>query len=76
MMNFKAFDLYDLSEVGVKDPSLKRVINLDSKLVLKSHGRIKYDPAKAKVNVIERLIILCDKQITGNDVKAFAGPVF
>lgn len=27
-------------------------------------------------NVIERLIILCDKQITGNDVKAFAGPVF
>lgn len=58
MMNFKAFDLYDLSEVGVKDPSLKRVINLDSKLVLKSHGRIKYDPAKAKVNVIERLINL------------------
>ncbi|HOK86898.1 sigma-54-dependent transcriptional regulator [Tenuifilum sp.] len=27
-------------------------------------------------NVIERLIILCDKQITGNDVKAFVGPVF
>lgn len=27
-------------------------------------------------NVVERLIILCDKQITGNEVKAFAGPVF
>lgn len=27
-------------------------------------------------NVIERLIILCDRQITGNDVKAFAGPAF
>lgn len=27
-------------------------------------------------NIVERLIILCDKQITGNDVKAFAGPVF
>jgi small subunit ribosomal protein S7 len=58
MMNFKAFNLYDLSEVGVKDPSLKRVINLDPKLVLKSHGRIKYDPAKTKVSVIERLINL------------------
>lgn len=27
-------------------------------------------------NVIERLIILSDKEITGKDVKAFAGPVF
>lgn len=58
MMDFKAFGLYDLTEVGVKDPSLKRVINLDTKLVLKSHGRIKYDPAKTKVNIIERLVNL------------------
>lgn len=58
MMDFKAFGLYDLSEVGVKDPSLKRVINLDAKLLLKSHGRIKYDPAKTKVSVIERLVNL------------------
>jgi small subunit ribosomal protein S7 len=57
-MEFKAFGLYDLTEVGVKDPSLKRVINLDTKLVLKSHGRIKYDPAKTKVSVIERLVNL------------------
>jgi small subunit ribosomal protein S7 len=57
-MEFKAFNLYDLTEVGVKDPSLKRVINLDTKLVLKSHGRIKYDPAKTKVNIIERLVNL------------------
>jgi transcriptional regulator with GAF, ATPase, and Fis domain len=27
-------------------------------------------------NVIERLIILCDKEITGKDVKAFASPLF
>jgi len=27
-------------------------------------------------NVIERLIILCDKEITGNDVKAFVQPIF
>ena len=26
-------------------------------------------------NVLERLIILCDKQITGKDVKAFASPI-
>jgi two-component system, NtrC family, nitrogen regulation response regulator NtrX len=26
-------------------------------------------------NVVERLIILCDKKITGNDVKAFAAPI-
>ena len=26
-------------------------------------------------NVIERLIILCDRKITGNDVQAFAAPL-
>ena len=26
-------------------------------------------------NVMERLIILCDKEITGKDVKAFAQPI-
>jgi small subunit ribosomal protein S7 len=56
MIQFKIFDLYDVSEVGVRDPSLKKVINLDAKLVLKSNGRIKYDHAKTKVNVIERLV--------------------
>lgn len=56
MIQFKVFDLYDVSEVGVRDPSLKKVINLDAKLVLKSYGRIKYDHAKTKVNVIERLV--------------------
>ena len=52
MIQFKVFDLYDVSEVGVRDPSLKKVINLDAKLVLKSNGRIKYDHAKTKVNVM------------------------
>lgn len=52
----KIFGLWDVSEVSVTDPGLKKVINLDDKLLLKSHGRIKYDPAKTKVNVIERLI--------------------
>ncbi len=54
----KLFDLWDISEVKVDDQGLKRVINLQPKLLLKSHGRIKYDAAKAKVNVVERLINL------------------
>lgn len=54
----KIFGLWDVSEVKIEDPGLKRVINLDDKLLLKSHGRIKYDQAKTKVNVIERLINL------------------
>jgi small subunit ribosomal protein S7 len=57
-MDFKIFGLYDSNEIVIEDQGLKKVINLDSKLVLKSHGRIKFDPAKTKVNVIERLVNL------------------
>jgi small subunit ribosomal protein S7 len=58
MVAMKIFGLWDISEVSVTDPGLKKVINLDDKLLLKSHGRIKYDQAKTKVNVIERIINL------------------
>jgi small subunit ribosomal protein S7 len=51
----KVFDLYDLNNVVVNDAGLKRVINLNSKLVLKSRGRHKGDFSKTKVNIIERL---------------------
>jgi small subunit ribosomal protein S7 len=64
MVAMKIFGLFDTSEVRVEDPGLKRVVNLNAKLALKSHGRIKYDPAKAKVNVIERLANLL--QIPGS----------
>ena len=57
-MAMKLFDLWDISEVKVDDQGLKRVINLQPKLLLKSHGRIKYDAAKTKVNVVERFINL------------------
>lgn len=57
-MAMKIFGLWDISEVEIKDAGLRRVINLDDKLLLKSHGRIKYDQAKTRVNVIERLINL------------------
>ncbi len=58
MEEMKVFGLWSTSDVVVSDQGLKRVINLKPKLVLKSHGRIKFDPAKTKVNVVERLINL------------------
>ena len=58
MVEMKIFGLYDASEVRVEEPGLKKVVNLHAKLMLKSHGRIKWDPTRAKVNVVERLINL------------------
>jgi small subunit ribosomal protein S7 len=57
-MAMKLFDMWDISEIKVEDQGLKRVINLQPKLLLKSHGRIKYDAAKTKVNVVERFVNL------------------
>jgi len=57
-MKFKIFDLYDVSEIQVEDPGLKRVINLDSKLILKSRGRLVEKYGKTKMNIVERLINL------------------
>jgi len=54
----KIFDLYETKEVKVEDVGLKRVINLDEKLVLKTHGRNVGKFGKAKVNIVERLINL------------------
>jgi small subunit ribosomal protein S7 len=56
MTSMKLFGLFDASEVKIEDPGLKRVINLNEKLLLKSHGRIRWDPTRSKVNVVERLI--------------------
>ncbi len=58
MSQMKVFGLFDATEVRVEDPGLKKAINLSPKLMLKSHGRIKWDPAKTKVHVVERLINL------------------
>ena len=57
-MKIKIFNKFDIEGIEVKDPGLRRVINLDAKLLLKSHGRARKEFAKAKVNVIERLINL------------------
>jgi len=58
MIKVKTFGLWDVEGVEVKDPGLKRVINFDSRLLLKSHGRDRKEFQKAKVNIIERLIRL------------------
>ena len=54
--DIKIFDLYETKSITVEDPGLKRYINLDARLVLKSHGRAKGKFSKGKVNVVERLI--------------------
>ncbi|MAG10772.1 30S ribosomal protein S7 [Candidatus Pacearchaeota archaeon] len=53
---FKIFDLYDLSEIEIEDPSLKNVINLEPRLVLKSYGRNVQKFGQVKVNIVERLM--------------------
>ena len=68
MVQMKVFGLFDASEVRVEDPGLKKVINLNAKLMLKSHGRIKWDPTRAKVNVVERLVNLL--QVPGSRGKS------
>lgn len=52
----KIFDLYETKDVKVEDLGLKRVINLDERLVLKSHGRNTEKFGKTKVNIVERLV--------------------
>lgn len=54
-MTIKIFNLYDISGVKAEDAGLKRYINLDAKLILKSHGRARERFSKAKVNIVERL---------------------
>jgi len=56
MMKFKIFDLYDISEIEVKDSGLKNVINLEPKLILKDQGRSVSKLGQTKVNVVERLM--------------------
>jgi small subunit ribosomal protein S7 len=53
---FKIFDLYDTTGIEVRDPGLKAVINLQPRLILKSHGRNVQRFGQTKVNVVERLM--------------------
>ena len=55
MEQFKLFDLYDVSAIEIKDPAMRPYINLNAKLLLKSHGRNGEKFAMTKVNCVERL---------------------
>jgi small subunit ribosomal protein S7 len=50
---FKLFGIYDVSNIKVNDPSMKRYINLEPKLVVKNYGRIREKYSKSKVNLLE-----------------------
>jgi small subunit ribosomal protein S7 len=53
----KIFNKYDMSEVKVTDPSLKRYLDLSPVSIPHSHGRhSKKQFGKMKVNIVERLV--------------------
>jgi small subunit ribosomal protein S7 len=54
-MDFKIFDLYE-TNIAVKDPALRQIINLQPKLILKSQGRYTQKFGQTKVNIVERLM--------------------
>lgn len=51
----KIFELYEMDDVVVNDPGLKRIINLTPKMVIKTHGKIRGNFSVTKVNIVERL---------------------
>jgi len=51
---FKVFGIYDVSNIKINDPGMRKYINLDSKLVVKSYGRVREKFSKTKINLIER----------------------
>ena len=51
--DFKLFGLYDVSDIKLIDPGMKRYINLEPKLMVKSHGRIREKFGRAKINLLE-----------------------
>lgn len=53
VFQFKIFNIYDISNIKINDPGLKRYINLNPKLVIKSYGRIREKFSRAKINLLE-----------------------
>lgn len=50
---FKLFGLYDVYDIKISDPGIKRYINLEPKLFIKSYGRIREKFSRAKINLLE-----------------------
>lgn len=56
MTNFKLFDLYDVSEINIKDNALRPYLNVRPMLLVKSYGRRNTEHMGAtKINIVERL---------------------
>lgn len=53
--SYKLFDLYDVSNVKIKDPALIPYVNLSAKIMVKSHGRNIEKFGNAKINIVERM---------------------
>ncbi|PIN89277.1 30S ribosomal protein S7 [Candidatus Pacearchaeota archaeon CG10_big_fil_rev_8_21_14_0_10_34_76] len=54
-MKLKIFGMYDVEEIQVSDVALKPYINIDDRLLVKSHGRNLGKFTSARVNILERL---------------------
>jgi small subunit ribosomal protein S7 len=52
----KLFGLWDTSEIKIEDPSLRKHINVEPRLIPKSLGKFREKFGKTKVNIVERLI--------------------
>jgi small subunit ribosomal protein S7 len=56
-MNFKIFNRWDITQIEVKDPGLKRYVNLNPILVPRTGGKfVKTRFWKSKNNIVERFI--------------------
>jgi small subunit ribosomal protein S7 len=55
MTTIKIFDLYDTSNLEIRDPAFLPYLNIEPKLLVKSQGRNTGKFGKAKVNILERL---------------------
>jgi small subunit ribosomal protein S7 len=52
----KIFDLFETESIEIKDQGLRNYINLEPRLIVKSHGRARERFSRAKVNIVEKLI--------------------
>jgi len=65
--NIKVFGRWDSSNIEVRDPGLKRYINLEPRLVPKSRGRCRAQFEKSNMHIVERLI--CRVMVPGHKGK-------
>lgn len=52
----KLFDLFETENLVVNDPGLKNYINVEPRIIIKSHGRAREKFTRTKVNIVEKLV--------------------